>query len=147
MSGEVCQLIRRKTILLISLAVIAWAILIPACAYSYTVFQLGLGRLEGVFPSPEEGMRSRLEKSYIGIQDIQIEHAGPNSFDGSNPHIWFVTARVFGEQRRYGSRLPPTGDYPGSFFLKVHDGWIHRPEGSFPEAIGFFMKVFHMEGL
>ena len=128
---------RRKTILLICLAVMAYAILIPACAYGYTIFQLGLGRLEGVYPSPEEGMRTRIEDSYIGIQDIQIEHAGPNAFDGSNPHIWFVVARVFAEQRRDGSRLPPTGDYPGSFYLKVHDGWIYRPEGSFPTLSAF----------
>ena len=138
---------RRKTILLLCLAVMAYAILIPACAYGYTIFQLGLGRLEGVYPSPEEGMRTRLEDSYIGIQRIEIDHAGPNAFDGSNPHIWFVVARVLAEQRRDGSRLPPTGDYPGSFYLKVHDGWIHRPEGSFPGLIGFFMKVFHLEGL
>jgi hypothetical protein len=137
---------RRKTILLISLAVMAYAILIPACAYGYTVYQLGLGRREGVYSSPEAGMRARLEKSYVGIQDIQIDYAGPNAFDGSNPHIWFVTARVLAEQRRDGSRLPPTGDYPGSFYLKVHDGWIYRPEGSFPGLIGFFMKVFHLEG-
>ena len=137
---------RRKIILLIGLAVMAYAILIPACAYGYTIFQLGLGRLEGVYPSPEEGMRTRLEDSYIGIQRIEIDHAGPNAFDGSNPHIWFVVARVLAEQRRDGSRLPPTGDYPGSFYLKVHDGWIHRPEGSFPGLIGFFMKVFHLEG-
>lgn len=137
---------RRKTILLLVLAALAYAILIPACAYGYTIYQLGLGRLEGVYSSPEEGMRLRLEDSYIGIQRIEIDHAGPNAFGGSNPHIWFVVARVLAEQRCDGSRLPPTGDYPGSFYLKVHDGWIHRPEGSFPELIGFFMKVFHLEG-
>jgi hypothetical protein len=138
---------RRKTILLVSLALVACVILIPACAYGYTVFQLGLGRLEGVYPSPEEGMRSRIEDSYVGIQRIDIDYAGPNAHDGSNPHIWFVTARVYAEQRGDGSSLHPNGyDNPGSFYLKVHDGWIHRPEGSFPELIGFLMKMFHLEG-
>ncbi len=139
---------RRKIILLLVLAALAYAILIPACAYGYTLYQLGLGRQEGVYPSPEEGMRLRLEDSYIGIQRIEIDHAGPNAFDGSNPHIWFVTARVWADQRADGHALHPNGyDYPGSFFLKVHDGWIHRPEGSFPGLIGYFMKVFHLEGL
>jgi len=55
---------RRKTVLLISLAVTACVILIPACAYGDTFFQLGLGRLEGVYPTPEEGMRIKIEKSY-----------------------------------------------------------------------------------
>jgi hypothetical protein len=138
---------RRKIILLLVLAALAYAILIPACAYGYTLYQLGLGRQEGVYPSPEEGMRARLEDAYIGIQRIEIDHAGPNAFDGSNPHIWFVTARVWADQRSDGHALHPNGyDYPGSFFLKVHDGWIHRPEGSFPELIGYFMKVFHLEG-
>jgi len=138
---------RRRIIWLLVLVALAYAILIPACAYGYTVFQLGLGRLEGVYPNAEAGMRSRLEKSYVGIQDIQIDHAGTNSFDGSNPHIWFVTAQVYAERRADGSSLHPNGyDFPGSFFLKVHDGWIYRPEGSFPELIGFFMKVFHLEG-
>ena len=138
---------RRKIILLLVMAALAYAILIPACAYGYTVFQLGLGRLEGVYPSAEAGMRARLEQSYIGIQRIEIDHAGPNAFDGSNPHIWFVTARVWADRRADGHALHPNGnDYPGSFFLKVHDGWIYRPEGSFPTLIGFFMKVFHLEG-
>jgi hypothetical protein len=138
---------RRKIILLLVLAALAYAILIPACAYGYTLYQLGLGRQEGVYPSPEEGMRLRLEDAYIGIQRIEIDHAGPNAHDGSNPHIWFVTARVYADQRADGHALHPNGyDYPGSFFLKVHDGWIHRPEGSFPELIGYFMKAFHLEG-
>lgn len=138
---------RRKTILLVSLAVLAWIILIPACAYGYTLYQLGQGRLDGVYSSPEEGMRLKLEKSYEGIQNIQIDHAGPNSFDGSNPHIWFVTARVWAERRADGYVLQPgESDFPGSFFLKVHDGWIYRPEGSFPELTGILMKVFHLEG-
>jgi hypothetical protein len=139
---------RRKTILLVSLAVLAWVILIPACGYGYTLFQLGLGRLDGVYPSPEEGMRAKIENSYVGIQRIEIDHAGPNAHDGSNPHIWFVTARVWADQRADGHTLHPNGfDYPGSFYLKVHDGWIYRPEGSFPELTGFLMRVFHLEGL
>jgi hypothetical protein len=27
----------------------------------------------------------------------------------------------------------------GSFYLRVRDGWVHVPEGAFPEFIGFVM--------
>ena len=137
---------RRRRILLISL-VLACAILIPACAYGYTLYQLGLGRMEGVYPSAEAGMRARIEKSYVGIQRIEIDQAGPNIIDGRYPHVWFVIARVWAEQRADGHALHPNGyDHLGSYYLKVHDGWIYRPEESFPDLIGFFMKVFHLEG-
>lgn len=138
---------RRKTILLLVLAAIGYAILIPTCAYSYTVFQLGLGRLEGVYPSPEAGMRSLIEDSYSDVQHIEIEYAGTNSFDGSMPHVWYVIAHVWRGPQTAGQPLDPN-DYegPGSFFLKVHDGWVHIPEGAFPEIIGLAMQVFHLEG-
>jgi hypothetical protein len=68
------------------------------------------------------------------------------TFDG-NPHIWFRLLKGMLSGGRRSFAHPNGYDFPGSFYLKVHDGWIHRPEGSFPELIGLFMKVFHLEGL
>jgi hypothetical protein len=144
---EVDLMTRRKTILLLCLAAQAYAVLLPACAYGYTIFQLGLGRLEGVYPSPEAGIRSLIESTYTGLQRVEIEYAGTNSFDGSFPHVWYVIARVWADPHPDGQPLNPSVyDSPQSFFLKVHDGWIHIPEGAMPELIGLAMQVFHLEG-
>jgi len=35
-------------------------------------------------------------------------------------------------------------DFPGSFYIKVREGWVHVPEGAFPVFIGRMMEVFGM---
>jgi hypothetical protein len=107
------------------------------------VGQLHLAKIRGLYSSPEEGMRTMLNQSYQNIQKIEIEYAGTNSFDGSLPHVWFVTGKVWAEKRADGHLLGKGGyDYPGSYFIKTKDGWVHVPEGAFPELIGLGMQIF-----
>jgi hypothetical protein len=118
-------------------------------SWIYTTSQLNAAQKAGVFSSAEEGMRDLIAKGYIGPNDYQILYAGTNSFDGSNPHVWYVIACVWGGHRVDGS---PTGskrhnwDQPGSFFLNTTSGWVHVSEGAFPQFIGFWMKVFGLAG-
>jgi hypothetical protein len=118
-------------------------------SWLYTTIQLRAARESGVFPSAEDGMRALIAKSYIEPDRYQIIYAGTNSFDGSNPHVWYVIACVWGGHRIDGS---PTGtkkhayDQPGVFFLDTKEGWVFMPEGAFPEFMGFWMQVFGLAG-
>ena len=118
-------------------------------SWIYTTVQLRVARDAGVFPSAEEGMRALIARTYIEPDRYQIIYAGTNSFDGSNPHVWYVIACVWGGHRPDGS---PTGterhayDQPGVFFLATKDGWVHVSEGAFPGFMGFWMKVFGLAG-
>src|SRR5512136_1232283 len=115
----------------------------------YTVTALGAARSSGLYASAEEGMVKRIQKNYIQPERYQVIYAGTNSFDGSNPHVWYVIACIWGGTRSDGS---PVGserhayDQPGHFFLHTRDGWVFMPEGAFPELIGFFMKVYGLAG-
>ena len=80
-----------------------------------------------------------------------IIHAGTNSFDGSDPHIWYVIACVWGGHRADDGL--PTGhggrhayDQPGLFFVETRKGWVYMSEGLFPTVVGFWMKVFGLAG-
>jgi len=98
---------------------------------------------DGVHETPEEGMRALAEKSWIDVEKIDIEYAGPNSFDGSNPHVWFVVVKVWAAQRADGKPIGSHGyGGAGCFFLHTKEGWVHVPEGAFPEFVGFGMKLF-----
>ncbi|MCL4561589.1 MAG: hypothetical protein M1281_13375 [Chloroflexi bacterium] len=133
-------------LLAIVLGIWQWALLFVGGSWYYTVTNLERARKNGVYASPEAGIRAIIAKSYLGIQKIEIEHAGTNSFDGSNPHVGFAIARVWADRRSDGTLLPVSGDFPGSFFLQMKDGWVHVGEGYFPEFIGFWMKIFGMAG-
>jgi len=37
-------------------------------------------------------------------------------------------------------------DQPGNFFLAASDGWAHVSEGAFPEALGFWMRLYGLAG-
>jgi hypothetical protein len=115
----------------------------------YTTSQLAIARSGGVYPSAEEGMRALIARSYRNVQEVQIHYAGPNSFDGSQPHVWYVIAEIWAEARADGSSIGSgvrLSDNPGSFFLQTKDGWVHVPEGAFPEVMGFWMSVFGLAG-
>ena len=119
------------------------------CSWMYTIAALGLASRDGVYPSAEEGMLARIERNYAPPYEAELVYAGTNSFDGSNPHVQYVIACVWGDQRMDGS---PVGsvrhayDQPGSFFLNTKDGWVWMPEGAFPTFIGFWMKVYGLAG-
>lgn len=130
-------------VLVIVLAVLLW----PPALRAYAVAQIEAAKRDGVYATPEEGMRARIEQHYRDIDRVVIDHSGTNSFDGRLPHVWFVTARVYAAARGDGKAIP-AGEYdlPGSFFLHVDDGWVHVPEGAFPELIGGAMERFGLYG-
>jgi hypothetical protein len=133
------------TVLSAGLLVAACLVLVSLIAtWFYTTAQLSIAaRRDGVHETPEAGMRALAEKSWVDVEKIEIEYAGPNSFDGSNPHVWFVVARVWAGGRTDGK---PMGNHgygsAGSFFLHTRQGWVHVPEGAFPEFVGFGMRLF-----
>ncbi len=118
-------------------------------SWSYTVGALRLVRAQGVYQSAEDGMQALIARGYVHPDRVQVIYAGTNSFDGSNPHVWYVIACVWGGTRLDGS---PVGskrhiyDQPGTFFLATRDGWVHVPEGLFPEVLGFWMKFYGLAG-
>ncbi len=114
-----------------------------ATTWLHTTLNLEIAKREGVYATPEDGMRVLVTESWIDVERVEIQYAGTNSFDGSNPHVWFVTARVWAAKRGDGKPINSRGyDAAGSFFLRVQDGWVHVPEGRFPEFIGFGMQLF-----
>ena len=126
------------------------AALVPlffVCSWVYAASQLALAKNAGIYSTPEEGMRALAQKSYSTDRRVKIVSAGPNSSDGSQPHIWYVIAEVRASSRADGSALGPNGcDAPGSFFIQTKEGWVHVSEGAFPEFVGFWMKVFGWAG-
>lgn len=121
-----------------------------ACAFFpwlYTTAQLGAAQARGVYETPEQGMRAMLGASYSPDAQIRVLYAGPNSRDGSLSYLWYVIAEVRASARADGSRLGRNGcDAPGSFFLQTGEGWVHVPEGAFPEQIALWMKAYHLAG-
>jgi hypothetical protein len=124
-------------------------VLLLAVAWTYTTVQLDLASAQGVYPSAEAAMLALIDRSYQQPEDVQIIYAGTNSFDGSDPHVWYAIACVWGGTRRDGS---PVGsarhdyDQPGIYFLATQDGWVFVPEGALPEFIGYWMEVFGLAG-
>lgn len=113
----------------------------------YTSAQLASARAKGVYATPELGMLALAEEYYTADREVKILYAGTNSFDGRNPHVWYVIAEVRAIARADGSELGPNGcDAPGSFFLQTKEGWVHVPEGAFPTFMGFWMKAFDWAG-
>ncbi|OGO38173.1 MAG: hypothetical protein A2W35_08615 [Chloroflexi bacterium RBG_16_57_11] len=118
-------------------------------SWVYTTVMLGVARADGVYASAEEGMLALIEEVYAQPYEAEIAYAGTNSDDGSDTHIRYVIACVWGDKRKDGS---PVGsvrhayDQPGSFFLHTKDGWVFMPEGAFPNFIGFWMKVYGLAG-
>lgn len=119
----------------------------------YTVAALDWARGQGVYDTPEQGVIDRAYRDYCGVERVVIEQAATNSFDGSDPHIWFVLYRVYaGSHAPCGAHQPRptlyhgTFENGGSYFLHTKDGWVRMPEGRFPELIGHWMKKLDLAG-
>ncbi len=138
---------RRTKLILVPAALILLPAILVAAAWLNTVVVLELAKLEGIYSTPEDGMRVRVTESWVDIEKVEIVRSGPNAFDGSYPHVWFVGANVWADRRADGKPVSPRGyGSAGSFFLHVQDGWVHVPEGRFPDVIGFFMELFDYWG-
>lgn len=128
-----------RNIVLGSLSIVLLLPILIGSAWLHTAVVLALAKDEGVYASPEEGMRTLIAHTWRDIDRIEIEYAGPNKHDGRDPNVWFVSARVWLQgQERY--------QYPGSFFLQVEEGWVHVPEGRFPQLVGKWMRLLHYNG-
>jgi hypothetical protein len=118
-------------------------------SWSYTTGVLRSARAQGVYPSAEDGMRAHISKYYVQPRDSQIIYAGTNSFDGSDPEVWYVIACIWGGTRADGS---PVGsarhvyDQPGLFFVATRDGWVYVPESAFPQVLAFWMRFYGLAG-
>ena len=129
------------------LLVLGILIAIVPVSWAYTSIQLSIARSKGVYASPEQGMLALIDQNYAPDKTVKILYAGPNSRNGSNPHVWYVIAEVRASARADGSDMGSNGcDAPGSFFLQTKDVWVHVPEGAFPGFVGFWMDVFQMAG-
>ena len=119
-------------------------------SWVYTTGTLRAVRADGVYPSAEAAMNGLIARGYRNPTDTQIIYAGTNSFDGSNPNVWYVIACVWGGTRvdgtPVGSPRHPAYDQPGTFFLATKDGWVFVPEGAFPEMLGFWMRFYGLAG-
>ena len=65
----------------------------------YTTIVLTLVRVKGVYPSAEAGMQALIERGYVNPDQVEIIYAGTNSFDGSDPNVWYVLACIWGGTR------------------------------------------------
>jgi hypothetical protein len=133
-----------------SLTFIVILFMIPlffAGSWVYATGQLTLAKAKGIYATPEEGMKQILLKGAGDnpVERIEIRLAGVDNHDGSQPHVWFVSAWVFADQRPDG-KPTPRGYGGGSYFLRVEEGWVHVPEGAFPNFIGWVMGLYSLEG-
>jgi len=130
-----------------SLITLGLVLLSAGAGWIFTSSQLAIASSKGVHASAEQGMQSLIGESYQGITSLEILSSGPDSFDGSFPHVRYVVARVCASSRMDGVELDDQGcDLPGSFFLQTREGWVHVPEDAFPEIVGFWMSIFGMAG-
>jgi hypothetical protein len=139
------HLLRWAAVAAFLIALSVW--LAPTAWRVYAIRQIESAKRQGVYSTPEEGLRHLIEESYRGIERIEIHRPGIASFDGRLPHVWFVTARVYAAMRGDGKAIDEGKyDLPGSYFLQVDDGWVHVPEGAFPMWIGRAMARFELYG-
>jgi ADP-ribose pyrophosphatase YjhB (NUDIX family) len=92
-------------------------------------------------------------REYCGIEKVEIEQAATNSFDGSDPHVWFVLFTVYAKSHAPCDLGHPgmalthqTFERGGSFYLDTKDGWVWMPEERFPEFIGNWMEKLDLAG-
>lgn len=109
----------------------------------YSAGQLGVLKGQVVYANPEDGMRALIAKSYSGVNKVEIVHSGRELFD----ELCFVEAHVWATGRADGKGFSGRQyDNPGSFFLRVEDGWVFVPEGRLPEIIAFGKWLFGLSG-
>jgi hypothetical protein len=117
------------------------------CIWIYAASQLALAKNEGIYATVEEAVITRNSQGWGGAEVVKVEdvRASVNQHDGSQPHVWFGGAEV------YLDRVPRGGKWDhyaaGSYYLHVEEGWVHVPEGAFPEFIGWVMGLYGMEGV
>lgn len=119
----------------------------------YTFSVLGWARQRGVYETPQQGTIARANENYCEVDRVEIQHASTNSFDGSDPHIWYVIYRVYAKNHTPCDAVNPgsalfhgTYENAGNFWLNIKEGWVFMPEGRFPRVVGTWMKVLGLAG-
>ena len=130
-----------------SLIAVGVVIVFVVFARFYTSFMLERATAKGVYASPEAGMQALANQYYAPDRQVKIVYAGTNSFNGSEPYIWYVIAEVRASAHADGTPVGADGcEAPGSFFLQTRDGWVHVTEAAMPRFIGYWMNVFGWAG-
>ena len=144
----------KKPIRFAALGIILGVILISSASLAlYPLAALNWARTQGVFETPQLGVISNANRWYCGVEKVEIEQAETNSFDGSDPHVWYVIYAVYARNHSPCDPTHPgaplyhqTYERGGNFYLDMKDGWVFMPEGLFPTFIGQWMKVFGIAG-
>lgn len=134
----------RKYVIYFLLGLLAFFVL---CSLGYSALVIAIASRSGVYPTVEQGIIARAEKYYTPDLKVNIIYAGTNSFDGSDPHIWYAIAEYRASAHADGSELHRNGcDSGGNFYLNTKKGWVYVSEGVFPVYVGKWMKIFGMAG-
>jgi hypothetical protein len=119
-----------------------------ACSIGYTFFNLSIGRLRGVYPTPQEAIQARADHDYSADARVVIEKAGPNYEPGMLAnHHWYVIYKIYASSRKDGTPLH-FGDHDGGGwnFVQTKEGWVALSEGQFPSFIALWMKILNLNG-
>ena len=134
---------KRKVLLTIGVFLFLAIGLALTTVYTHSKLQLTILHSKVAYPTPEEGMLSLVHNNYNHIQKVEIVHSDRELFD----NLYFVEAHVWAYSRSDGKGFRSRDyDNPGSFFLRMQDGWVFVPEGKFPEVIAFGMRLFNLSG-
>lgn len=131
-------------ILVVSISLIP---LFFAYCWLHATSHIALAKNEGIYATVEEAVIARNSQGWGGAQVVKIEdvQASPNSWDGSQPHVWFGGGMVYLDRVPQGWNR--TQYLAGSFYIRVREGWVHVPEGAFPKFIGWIMELYDLEGV
>jgi hypothetical protein len=128
-----------KDVLLVACALLLVVGVALTAVYVYSRQQLSALQDEAVYATPEEGMLEWAADAYIGLQKVEIVHAGYEPCFLGN--LYFEAARVWADSRVDGKELQAEGDNPGSFFLRRGDGWVWVPEGRRPWFVALGQRL------
>jgi hypothetical protein len=135
------------SILIVVVILLSTLLLIQGFMFTKAAFVLASSG--GIYPTAETGSIHQVQNGFQGIEKIKIDYAGPASFDGSQPHVWYVGWTVWAEKDEEGNpvrRALTNYRRGGGYWLHTKEGWVQMPEGAFPGFIGFWMRVYGFAG-
>jgi len=114
-------------------------------SWVYAASQLAMAKEGGVYPTVEAAVIGNAGTGWGGAKVVSVTdiHTGPNSPDGSLPHIQFGSAVIHYDRIPDGLSRPNSSI--GSFYIHTRDGWVFMGEGAFPEFIGWAMELYNLE--
>jgi hypothetical protein len=143
----------QNKLILATILLVYISLVIAAGSIQYTLIELHYARTRGLYPTPQQAVIANAYHWFRGVKDVKFDRSGPNSFDGSDPHVWYLVYTVYADSLADGSRLyHGTYQRGGGFYLHIKSsllgpgGWVQMPEGLFPQYIGFWMKVLGIAG-